>query len=101
MVIFVPGTVIDGGIYCRDRNEEMRLTMVLEVSGVAGGGWTAIAPRTEPYGLALQSAQPVAKVAGEEAGGVASTGRVVRVVLQRGWLVGWVRSGCAWPCVTG
>ena len=44
MVVFVPRTLIDGGIYRRDWNEERRPTMVSKCDEAARSKWAAVAP---------------------------------------------------------
>ena len=51
MVTLVSGTLIDRGIYHRDRNEKTRPMMVLEVDEVAESGWAATTPVNETMRL--------------------------------------------------
>ena len=44
MVVLIPGIPIDGVIYRRDRKVERNLGAVSDVVGVAGNGWTIVAP---------------------------------------------------------
>ena len=100
IVVFVPGTLINCGIYHRNQNEEIRSMMVSEVNEVARIGRATIAPWTEPYDSALQSENQRPRWPAGEAGQAAVVAAQLQVAGQRGRPVAGLVQSVLVACVT-